>query len=129
MKQSAQTLEKGAVSSRLTQVVSPVAPSYIHATHHKTGTSTNIKENTDSDFFNLTAEDESQMDPILVMRNLSNTNLGSGTTSMMQIQESSDNMNGNLGTLPSGRSLTNHKRNNYISTDGKQSAGDIGTSA
>ena len=48
-----------------------------------------LKENTDSDFFNLTDENESQsMDPFTLMRNISNTIVCSGTSSMIQIQES-----------------------------------------
>ena len=41
---------------------------------------------TDSDFFTLTAEDnESQMDPVLIMKNISNLN--SGTSSVVLINE------------------------------------------
>ena len=76
---------QGAYSSRPTHVVSLATPQ-----PGKAASSTQKQENTDSDFFNLTAEDESQIDPILVMRNLSNTQLCSNTTSIIQIQESSE---------------------------------------
>lgn len=71
-------MDQGAISTRLTKNVSQMGPTiYTHAA------STVKQENTDSDFFNLTEENDSQMDPILVMRNLSNTQLCSATTSMI----------------------------------------------
>ena len=87
LKQPKSNLEKGAFSSRLQNVVSPMQQALTGQAPHKTGTSTYKQDNTDSEFWNLTADDDSQIDPVLVMRNLSNTNLFSGSTSIIQIQE------------------------------------------
>ena len=87
LKQPKSNLDKGAFSSRLLNVVSPMQVAFAAQGPHKTGTSTYKQENTDSEFWNLTADDDSQIDPVLVMRNLSNTNLFSGSTSIIQIQE------------------------------------------
>lgn len=83
---------KGGVSNRLVKVHSPVYD-YTAISRQRTGTvTTNQKpqETTDSEFWNLTADDNSsQLDPVLIMRNLSNTQLQcSQTTSIVQIQES-----------------------------------------
>ena len=54
-------LVKGAVSSRLTNVISPIQVQFPNRGHRGTiGSTTYKQETTDSDFFNLTAEDESQ---------------------------------------------------------------------
>lgn len=87
LKQPKSNLDKGAFSSRLLNVVSPMQVAFAAQGPHKTGASTYKQENTDSEFWNLTADDDSQIDPVLVMRNLSNTNLFSGSTSIIQIQE------------------------------------------
>jgi len=82
MKQDSK-VEKGAISTRLQQVVPPIQQAQYPYQMYMAASSTVKQENTDSDFFNLTAEDESQIDPILVMRNLSNTQLCSATTSII----------------------------------------------
>ena len=77
------TQNQGAISSRLKNVVSPVEVKYSGMVVRQAASSKKQDTHngtTDSDFFALTAEDgESQMDPILIMKNLSNLN--SGTTS------------------------------------------------
>lgn len=81
MRQKSSKPEAGAISSRLTKNVSQMPTIY----QVVGAASTYKQETTDSDFFNLTDENESQMDPILVMRNLSNTQVcsASATTSII----------------------------------------------
>lgn len=77
---------------RLQKVTSPVDVQNLQQIYNRKATTgkkpdKNQTGNTDSDFFNLTAEDnESQIDPVLFMRNISQVN--SGTTSGIFIQES-----------------------------------------
>ena len=61
------------MSNRLVNVVSPVYD-YNPVSRQRTGTTYQKQETTDSEFWNLTADDNSsQLDPMLIMRNLSNT--------------------------------------------------------
>ena len=63
------------MSGRLLNVVSPVYD-YNAYSRQRTGTTYQKQETTDSEFWNLTADDNSsQLDPMLIMRNLSNTQL------------------------------------------------------
>ena len=57
-------------------------------------------ENTDSEFWNLTADDESQIDPVQVMRNLNSTNVLSAGTSLIQIQEADNKTNSMVPSQP-----------------------------
>ena len=85
------TQAKGAHSSRLQNLISPVDAQYPTGKAYQRQATSSKKfdannATTDSDFFTLTAEDnESQMDPVLIMKNLSNLN--SGTSSVVLINE------------------------------------------
>lgn len=81
---------QGAITSRLQNVVSPVEVKYPGMPNQQRQAASSKKQDThngttDSDFFALTNEDgESQMDPVLIIKNLSYLNTGtlnSGTTS------------------------------------------------
>lgn len=77
------------------------------------------QENTDSEFWNLTADDESQIDPVLILRNLNVTKINSGTTSsMIQIQEA-NNFTGSQAMNTQRQSLTNSYYNNRIENETK----------
>ena len=121
--QGKSALEKGAISTRLTKVISPVNHGLVPvAHHHKTGSSTYKQENTDSEFWNLTADDESQVDPVLVMRNINLTNLNSVTNSLIQIQEA-DNKTASV-LVPSHPSNTVRQSFNSYFNEGRPTVED-----
>ena len=77
----------GAASTRINNYVQQVMTGHVQ---HKAGSSVYKQEDTNSEFWNLTADDESQMDPVQVMAKLtciSTYDVLSGNTSIIQVQE------------------------------------------